>query len=49
MNEDLEQAQEYIDYLENEMRATREYLDEFNILNTGSISDDVETLIKSFL
>jgi len=49
MKTELQELQEYVEYLEGEMRLTREYLDGFDTLNTGSISDDVETLVESFL
>lgn len=49
MSTELEELQEYVDYLETESRMVREYLDGFNTFNTGSISDDVETLVESLI
>lgn len=43
MNED----QEYIDYIEEEFKLIREFLDEYDQFNSGSLADDVIAFFKA--
>ena len=49
MKTELQELQEYVDYLEAESRMVRKYLDGYDVFNTGSISDDVEIFVESVI
>lgn len=41
----MDETQEYINYIEEEFKVIREFLDTYDQHNSGSLSDDVTSLI----